>query len=245
MKRTTKYRRFPRLCALAVVFAVASCGGVASAQENEIEPLSAIRGAAESYVKSLIPPSAGENTVTVGALDSRLRLAHCPAKELSAALPAGMNLQARSLVGVTCAAPVHWSVFVPVTIVSKINVLVLTHAVNRDARLTAGDVIVEMRTTAGPGNAYLMSPNELSGRTVRRPLQAGTSLSVDMFTPDLIVHRGQTVTLVSAGSAVEVRAGGRAMVDGAAGSRIQVQNLTSQRVVEGVVENADLVRVTQ
>jgi flagella basal body P-ring formation protein FlgA len=66
-----------------------------------------------------------------------------------------------------------------------------------------------------------------------------------MFTPDLIVRRGQEVTLLSSSGAVEVRANGRAMIDGAAGSRIQVQNLGSMRVVEGVVETADLVRVAR
>jgi flagella basal body P-ring formation protein FlgA len=246
MKRTTKYRRVPAsLRLLAFALALATLGTNAIAQENEVESLASIRSAAETYVKSLIPTSAGESTVTAGQLDSRLRLARCAAKGLTASLPAGMAVQARATVGVTCAGPTHWTVYVPVTVESKINVLVLTHAVNRDARLTAADVTVETRRTAGPGNAYLASPAELGGRTVRRPLPTGTVLSVDMFTPDLIVHRGQAVTLVSSGSAVEVRAGGRAMTDGAAGARIQVQNLSSLRVVEGVVESADLVRVAR
>ena len=224
---------------------LAAIGSVALAQETDTESLTSIRNAAQTYVTSLIPPGPGESIVTVGQLDGRLRLAHCAAKDLSASLPAGAAVQARSTVGVTCNGPVHWTVYVPVTVESKINVLVLTHAVNREARLTASDVAVQMRTTAGPGNAYLTSPGELAGRTVRRPLAAGTTLSVDMFTPDLIVRRGQEVTLVSSGGAVEVRAGGRAMSDGAAGARIQVQNLGSSRVVEGVVESADLVRVAR
>ena len=90
-----------------------------------------------------------------------------------------------------------------------------------------------------------MAPSELNGRTVRRALAAGTTLAVEMFTPSLIVHRGQEVTLLSSGGALEVRATGRAMNDGASGSRIQVQNLSSMRVVEGVVESADLVRVAR
>jgi flagella basal body P-ring formation protein FlgA len=212
---------------------------------QEAQSLDTIRSTAQAYVKSLIPASAGESIVTVGQLDGRLRLAHCPSKQLSASLPAGMALQARSTVGVTCAGSARWTVYVPVTVESKISVLVLTRAVNRDARLTAADVTVETRRTSGPGNAYLTAPAELNGRTVRRPLAAGTTLSVDMFTPDLIVRRGQAVTLLSTGGAVEVRASGRAMVDGVAGARIQVQNLTSMRVVEGVVESADLVRVAR
>jgi flagellar basal body P-ring formation protein FlgA len=247
MKRTTKYRRIGALALLAIVLSGAHAPGQAqeATQGDGVESLTTIRSAAQSYVKSLIPASAGETIVTVGQLDNRLRLARCPSKELTASLPAGMSLQARSTVGVSCAAPVHWTVYVPVTVESKIDVLVLIHAVNRDARLTAADVTVETRRTAGPGNAYLTAPPELNGRTVRRPLPAGTTLSVDMFAPDLIVRRGQAVTLLSSGGAVEVRATGRAMVDGAAGARIQVQNLSSMRVIEGVVESADLVRVAR
>jgi flagella basal body P-ring formation protein FlgA len=244
MKRATEYRRKALFATMAIVV-FGTYVPAAVGQDSSTESLTAIRWAAQNYVKSLIPPGAGESIVTVGELDGRLRLARCPSKELSASLPAGMALQARSTVGVTCAGPVRWTVYIPVTVESKINVLVLTHAVNRDARLTAADVTIETRRTAGPGNAYLTAPAELSGRTARRPLAAGTTLSVDMFTADMIVRRGQEVTLLSSGGAVEVRANGRAMVDGAAGARIQVQNLSSMRVVEGVVESADLVRVAR
>jgi flagella basal body P-ring formation protein FlgA len=156
-----------------------------------------------------------------------------------------MALQARSTVGVSCAGPAHWTVYVPVTVETRIDVLVLKRAVARDTRLVATDVTVESRKTSGPGAAYLTTPAELSGRTVRRPLAAGTTLAAEMFTPDLIVRRGQEVTLLSSGGAIEVRASGRAMADAAAGARIQVQNLSSMRVIEGVVETADLVRVAQ
>ena len=219
--------------------------GVAPVASPTPESLAAIRSAAQAYVRSLIPASARDATIAVGELDNRLRLAHCPPMELSASLPPGMQLQARSTVGVTCAGPLHWTVYVPVTVESKINVLVLAHAVARDTRLTAADVTVETRRTPGPGTAYLSAPAELAGRAVRRPLAAGSVLAVDMFTADLIVRRGQQVTLLSSGGDIEVRAVGRAMADAPAGARIQVQNLSSMRVVEGVVESADLVRVAR
>jgi flagella basal body P-ring formation protein FlgA len=237
--------RWGSLAALCGLFGGTLALAQAPQQEDSAESLAAIRSTAQSYVQSLIPSGAGESTVSVGELDRRLRLPHCPAKQLSAALPAGMAIQARSIVGVTCAGPSHWTVFVPVTVESTIDVLVLVHAVNRDAKLTLADVTVEKRKTAGPGTAYLSAPAELNDRTVRRPLAAGTTLAVDMFTPSVIVHRGQEVTLLSAGGAVEVRASGRAMSDGASGARIQVQNLSSMRVIEGVVESADLVRVAR
>lgn len=223
----------------------AAASPIAATPVDAVESLASIRATAQSYVRTLLPANVQEATIEVGSLDNRLHLAHCPQKELSASLPPGLLLQARSMVGVTCAGPVHWTVYVPVTVETRVKVLVLSHAVGRDARLTPADVTVESRRGAGPGTAYLTAPGELANKTLKRPLAAGTILAIDMFTPDLLVHRGQQVTLLSSGGALEVRASGRALADAGAGARIQVQNLSSLRVVEGVVESSDVVRIAR
>jgi flagella basal body P-ring formation protein FlgA len=207
-----------------------------------VESIATIEKAAHSYVESLLPPGSADTQITVLPIDSRLRLAQC-GSALAAQLPVGTNLTARATVNVSCAGPVHWSVYVPVVVESRIAVLVLKHAVARQSRLTADDVTLETRRTAGIVTAYLSSVAELTGRTVRRPLAIGTALSVEMFDADMAIHRGQEVTLVAGGGAIEIRAAGRAMMDAPAGARIQVQNLSSMTVVEGVVESADVVRV--
>jgi flagella basal body P-ring formation protein FlgA len=207
-----------------------------------VESITTIEAAAHSYVQSLLPPGAAQTQITVLPIDRRLRLAQC-GSALTARLPVGTNLAARATVGVTCAGPTHWSVYVPVVVESRISVLVLRHAVARDTHLTADDVAVETRRTAGTAAAYLDAVTELPGRTVRRPLPIGTALTVDMFAADTVIHRGQQVTLVAEGGSIEIRATGRAMMDAPTGARIQVQNLSSLTVVEGVVESADVVRV--
>ena len=86
MSRTTKYRRSgptARLLALALALLLLGVNGPSRAQEavqdDSIESIATIRAAADSYVKSLLAASAGrgENVVTVGALDNRLRRARC------------------------------------------------------------------------------------------------------------------------------------------------------------------------
>ncbi len=217
---------------------IQGAGGPAGA----VESVATIEAAAHSYVESLLPPGAADTQITVLPIDGRLRLARC-GSALTARLPVGTSLTARATVGVTCSGPIHWSIYVPVVVESRISVLVLRHAVARDARLTADDVAVETRRTAGTAAAYLTAVTELAGRTVRRPLPIGTALSVEMFAADTVIHRGQEVTLVAGAGPIEIRATGRAMMDAAAGARIQVQNLSSLTVVEGVVESADVVRV--
>lgn len=207
-----------------------------------IEPVERIEAAAHAYVQSLLPAGAAQTQITVLPVDRRLRLAQC-GSALGAQLPPGYNLSARATVSVSCAGPTHWTIYVPVVLESRIPVLILRHAVAQDARLTAADVEIQTRRTAGMATAYLSSVSELAGRTVRRPLALGTALSVEMFAADLVIHRGQEVTLVAGGPDLEIRASGRALMDAAAGARIQVQNLSSLTVVEGVVESADVVRV--
>ncbi|HTB66945.1 MAG TPA: flagellar basal body P-ring formation chaperone FlgA [Steroidobacteraceae bacterium] len=230
-----------RAAMIAVLGASLPSVGAGSAG-GAVESLATIEAAAHSYVLSLLPPGAAQTQITVQPIDRRLRLAQC-GSPLTARLPLGTNLAARATVGVSCAGPTHWSVYVPVVVESRISVLVLRHAVARDTHLTAEDVAVETRRTAGTAAAYLDAVTELSGRTVRRPLPIGTALTVDMFAADTVIHRGQEVTLVAGGGSIEIRATGRAMMDAPTGARIQVQNLSSLTVVEGVVESADVVRV--
>jgi flagella basal body P-ring formation protein FlgA len=234
----TDNRRSARI-AMAAVLAMVPMLGVGA---GAVESVDRIEAAAHSYVESLLPPGATETHVTVLPVDRRLRLAQC-GSPLTAQLPPGNNLNARATVDVTCAGPTHWSIYVPVVLESRIPVLVLRHAVARDARLSAADVSVETRRTAGMASAYLSAVTELTGRTVRRPLAVGTALSIDMFVADMVIHRGQEVTLVAGGPSMEIRASGRALNDAPAGARIQVQNLSSMSIVEGVVESADVVRV--
>ena len=200
---------------LVAAIALAVSGAVAA---QDIEPVDTIRVKAESFVKSQMPREANVASVTAGTLDSRLRLARCTSG-MHAQIPTGMSMQARTMVGVACDGPVRWMVYVPVT--------------------------VESRKVTGLSTAYLTSENDLLARTVQRPLPMGTTLTMDMFKPDLVIKHGQEVTLVAAAGGIEVRATGRALADAAGGTRLKVQNLSSLKVVEGVVEGPDVVRVSE
>jgi flagella basal body P-ring formation protein FlgA len=232
-----------RRAALALVLALGTSTGWAQ-QAGSIESPDSIRAAAEAFVKSQLPQDSNVASVTAGTLDNRLRLVRCTGG-LHAQTPSGSTLQSHTLVSVGCQGPVHWTVYVPVTVESRISVLVLKHPEPRDARLTADDVTVESRKVTGMTTAYLADISDLQGRSVQRPLAMGTTLSMDMFKADLVIQHGQEVTLGAAAGGIQVRATGRALSDAASGARLKVQNLSSMKVVEGVVEGPDLVRVSE
>ncbi len=231
-----------------LALAAAACaliGSAARAQDDSsrgpTEPVAAIRAAAVAYVRSELP-AAEITDATAGTLDERLRLPRC-ATALKVEPTAGTSTMARATVGVSCTEPVHWMIYVPVTVVRRVAVLILRHAVARGAHVAAADVTVESREVAGVSQAFLGSPAELTGRSLERTLPAGTPLTVDMFTADPVVHRGQEVTLVAQADGIEVRAAGRALEDARTGARLKVENMTSDKIVEGVAESSGVVEV--
>jgi flagella basal body P-ring formation protein FlgA len=216
----------------------------ALARADGVQSLDAIRSAAQGYAREHVPSKEpGDVVVTVGALDSRLRLAPCGAP-LKVSLPTGATYRARMTLAVSCTAGNNWTVFVPVSVETKSTVLVLKRAASRGTRITEQDVEVQTRMVSGSGDDYLTDIAELAGRTLKRPLGAGAALTADAMTADSLVKRGQQVTLLAAVGGMEVRARGVAMSDAPASGRVKAQNLSSGRIVEGVVETADVIRIT-
>ncbi len=239
MNRVSRIRRVALWLALNAIAVPALADA-----DFSTEPLDTIRAAAQAYVQKQIPQrEPGSVQVKAGPLDPRLRLAACGAP-LRAALPTGASIREQMTVAVSCPSGTLWTVYIPVTVETHTSVLVLRHAAARGARLSAADVEVQTRTVGGPGDSYLTEVAELSARTLKRPLAAGAALFADAMVDDVLVHRGQTVNLVAAVGGLEVRATGLALADARLADRIKVQNSTSQRVVEGVVETADVIRIT-
>ena len=95
------------------------------------------------------------------------------------------------------------------------------------------------------GNGYgsLDDPGKIIGSRVLRPIPAGGVIPPGALAKPLLVERGQSVTLVSRGDWISVRAVGVAIEDGSAGDHVRVRNLSSGHTVGGVVEERGVVGV--
>jgi flagellar basal body P-ring formation protein FlgA len=211
---------------------------------SDVQPVEELRHWAEDFVRQQLQTPAGPSTihVTAGALDSRLRLKRCTTA-LAGIMPAANPTAAQMRVGVRCASPA-WTVYVPVHVATEMKVLVLRQATARNASLTAADVDMEQRRVPGIATIYLTNPEQLRGRHLKQAAGPGTALTTDLVTADLLVKRGQRVTLVANAGGIEVRAQGEAIADATPAGRVRVLNLSSRKIVEGQVESPDQVRVT-
>lgn len=206
------------------------------------QPLNTIQAAAEAYVRAHLPGGSAKHFVTASDLDPRLRLQACETP-LEAFAPHTNTFAARSTIGVRCSAPAPWTLYVPVTIETEVSVLVLRRALARRAPVTLADVEPQVRRLPGTAANFISDTASLQGHRLRRALPAGSALTADALAPDILVRRGQQVTLIAQAGGVEIRARGQALTEGGAHDRVRVQNVSSLKVVEGIVESESVVRV--
>jgi flagella basal body P-ring formation protein FlgA len=74
-------------------------------------------------------------------------------------------------------------------------------------------------------------------------VKAGMVLTPALLKPQLLIKRGEKVTILADTGAVQVRMEGKALMDGARGQVIRVRNLSSKREVEAAVVAPGIVQV--
>ena len=159
-------------------------------------------------------------------LDPALRLPRC-----GAALVA--RVQGSNSVEVAC--PDGWRLFVPVRVRRSQTVLVLIRGIAPGETITADAFVPETRDASRIVGAAVADPAQAVGRVARRTLSAGAVLSATDLVAQRLIRRGDNVALVSRRGGVEVRVVGKALGDAGENERVTVENLSSRRVVQGVV----------
>jgi flagella basal body P-ring formation protein FlgA len=229
-----------RACFLALLAFSTGAG----ADTGSLQSVDELRRFAETFLRErLQAPAEGATPIaTAGNVDPRLRLQQCTTA-LEGTMPAGATVAARVTVGVRCASPA-WAVYVPMTVETRLHVLVLRVAAARNSSPTASDVELLERRVPGIATSYLTHADQLRGRHLKAAVAPGTPLTTDLLVADILIKRGQRVTLVASAGGIEVRAQGEAIADATGTGRVKVLNLSSRKVVEGQVESSDRVRVS-
>jgi flagella basal body P-ring formation protein FlgA len=232
-------------CAPATLLFMVGAAVTLPALADAIQSPDSIRESAAAFVRQRMQSDTnpgGTVHVQAGILDARLRLASC-AQPLQPFAPSELRAAARLTVGVRCAQP-SWTVYVPVQVETETDVLVLLRAMPRNSAILPADVKKERRRVPGVAASYLTDVTQLTGRHLRGTAPPGAALTVEQLAADILVRRGQRITLIATAGGLEVRAQGEAVSDATPDGRVRVLNLNSHRVVEGRVESRDSVRVS-
>lgn len=210
---------------------------------EEIESVGNIQRAARSFLHREAGGEMGATVkVSVNPVDPRLRLNRCE-HDLQASLAPGARRTGNTSVKIQCQGPVRWSLFVTAKVERFGEVVVAAGSLTRGSLITPADIRLERRETGALMRGYYDNPADALGMEVRRSLRPGDVLTDAYLKTPLWVERGQLVRLLSEGGGIRVSMSGEALEGGSAGDRIRVRNVSSQRILEGVIESPGVIRV--
>ena len=229
---------------LKTTLAALALGALATAGLAQTAPVRQDHGVLRQTVTQFLTVQAGglpgQISVTVGAIDPRLNLAACAAPE--AFLPNGARAWGKTSVGVRCAAPSPWTVYIPAMVQVQGEYMAATVPLAQGQIVGPND-IAKIRgdlTALPPG--VITEPSQAVGYTVARTVAVGAPLRQDALRSQQAVAQGQTVRLVSAGPGFKVTTDGRALANGSDGQTVQVR-VPNGQVVSGVARLGGLVEV--
>ena len=208
---------------------------VAAAQHWVDDAVAQGRGAAGTDMAPL------RMEVSVGTLDSRLRLAPCASVEPY--LPPGQRLWGRSRLGLRCVdGAVRWNVFLPVTVKAIGPAWVLRDGVAPGAVLQAGDAVQAEADWAADASPVVADPAQWVGRVATRALAAGQPIRQAMVRTQQVLQAGASVRILAGGRGFEVSTEGQALSAGGVGEAVRVR-MPNGRIATGQVVDAGTVRM--
>ncbi len=228
--------------ALAVCWVLAGAAAALAAPGEE--DAATMRTTARDFLQELHAEHAGNLTVQVGHLDSRLRLARCDEGK-EAFLPNGSRTMGHVTVGIRCPGPRPWTVYVAARVEITGTVLVAKRAMRRGELLSERELRSAEMDLGGLSRGYVTDPAEVVGKRLKRSAREGQVIAPSMLEATPLVRRGEQVGIIYASKNFFVRAEGIALADGGAGESIKVRNRSSEKVLDGVVIAASLVRVSR
>lgn len=225
----------------AVLFVVLV--SVAQANVNQKQSLVDIEQTAYAYALSEAQMKFGSARVSIMPLDKRLNMSAC-GSDLNAFIKKNSITMGKQTIGVKCYAPVAWTIYVQADIKVFKKAVVTLKPLGAGEVLKPSDVKLATVDVSQLRKGFVQDSKQVIGQQLKYPVAMGAVIHPSSLKSKKVVERGQVITLVAKAGTMEVRMSGQAMASAALGQRVKVKNLSSKRVVEGIVDAPGVVKVT-
>ena len=223
----------------ALVCFISTLPGPVFAQATAPQSPAAVQRAVEDFLRIQTSSLNGHTTVSAGPVDPKLSVPSCAA--LQVFTPPGGKLWGTSSVGVRCAAPTAWTIYVPVTVRVQGPYLAAARPIPAGQVLTQADVALMHGDLTQLPASVTSDAQQVVGKSLNMPLSPGQPLRIDGLRVLPAIVQGQNVRVVSQGAGFRVSAEGKAIANAVVGQVAQVRTATGSTVsgiarADGTVE---------
>jgi flagella basal body P-ring formation protein FlgA len=212
----------------------------APAPAPQRQDLAALKTVVEQYLLAQSAGLPGEASIEVGAIDPRMSLAACPAPQ--AFQQPGARPWGKTTVGVRCAAPSAWTVYIQARVSVQGEYVAAAVPLAQGQPIQQSQLVLMKGDLAAMPNGVVTDMAQAVGRSSTVSLPSGAPLRLDALKSKPVVQQGPLVRVVSAGAGFKVSAEARAIGTAAEGQVVQVRT-PAGAIISGVAQAGGLVEV--
>jgi len=200
----------------------------------------AIARVAQDYLRGQLAALPGTPAITLDPIDAAR---HPACAELLPFLPSALRPRARMTVGVRCAAPQSWTLYVQATVSVPGQYYVAARPIPAGQALRPDDLAAREGDLVTLPRGVMLDAQAILGMRARSRIAAGQTIRASALRSAEAVTRGQQVRITAQGRGFVVSGEGEALDDAPPGAAVQVRTPSGQ-IVSGIVRSATLVEVT-
>lgn len=182
----------------------------------------------------------GHVEIQPGDIDPRLKLSECA--DVNVFLPRGSRPWGRTSVGVSCASPVRWTIYVQANVSVSAQYLVAAVPLAQGQVLTEKEVLFETGDLTRLPAGVFTDKSQIIGKLANISMNAGTVLRQEQLKSLPVVQQGQSVMLITQGKGFSISAEGNSLNKANEGQLVQVR-VASGQVVSGIARSDGKVQV--
>jgi len=212
---------------------------VAATRADAADPAAAVAGVAEAFLRAQLAGLPGTLSVALDPIEAS-RAAGCA--EPVPFLPAALRPRARMTIGVRCAAPQPWTLYVQATVSVRGQYYVAAHTIPPGQAIQPGDLDARDGDLVALPRGVVVDPADIVGMRARYRITAGQAIKASALRSARAVTRGQQVRITARGPGFVISSEGEVLGDAPPGAPVQVRTASGQ-IVSGIVRSATLVEV--
>ena len=231
-----------RACAASLSLLLAAPCALAQAAPAPaaLQDGAALRQVAEQFLQAQSAGLPGTVTITMGAVNQKMALVACAAPQ--AFQQPGARAWGKTTVGVRCAAPTPWTVYIQAQVSVVADYVAAAVPLSPGQPIEPGQLVIVKGDIAALPNGVVTDMAQAVGRSSTMALQSGAPLRLDLLRSKPVVQQGQMVRVVTTGNGFSASAEARAIGSAGAGQVVQVRT-PAGAILSGVAKAGGLVEV--
>lgn len=204
------------------------------------QDLAALRVVVEQFLQGQSAGLPGKASIEVRSIDPRTSLPACAAPQ--AFQQPGARTMGNTTVGVRCAAPTAWTVYIQAKVSVQGEYVAAAVPLAQGQPIEQAQLVLLKGDLAAMPNGVVTDMAQAIGRSSTVSVQSGAPLRLDSLRSKPVVQQGQMVRVVSSGNGFQVSAEGRAIGSAGEGQVVQVRT-PAGTIISGVAQAGGLVEV--